>query len=261
MVYAKRFERKYIIDFNTYKKLKEELKPYFKPDKHGNENGEYIVSSLYYDSSDFRAYREKVDGEKQRSKVRLRTYKDLYGKRLMAKDKLLLEIKKRDNLNVSKKKVMMYTDEAKKFIENPVLNKKLLNKYKKGIYALTEASQLRTLHDIRPAIIVTYIRQAFVNKFSPEVRITFDKNVKYRGIDLDVHNVWCREYALNPKLMVLEIKYNEILPVWISNLIGKYGLPLRTFGKYCTSVERMMEKREEFINKAILSKKLTIGGF
>ncbi len=259
MVYSKRFERKYIIDFNTYKKLKEELKPYFNLDKHGDENGEYVVSSLYYDSSDFRAYREKVDGEKQRSKVRLRTYKDFFGRRLMPKDKLLLEIKKRDNLNVSKKKAVMFTDEAISFIKNPILNKNLLNKYKKGMYALTEAAQLKTLHDIKPAVIVTYIRQAFVNKFGPQVRITFDKNVKYRGFDFDVHNINCREYVLDPRLIILEIKYNEILPIWISNIIGKYSLKLNTFGKYCTSVERMMNKREEFINKITISKNSILG--
>lgn len=259
MVYSKRFERKYIIDFYTYKKLKEELKPYFKFDEHGNENGEYIVSSLYYDSRDFRAYREKVDGEKKRSKVRLRTYKDFYGNRLMPKNMLLLEIKKRDNLNVSKKKVMMSTDEAISFIKNPILNKNLLNKYKKRIYALTEAAQLKTLYDIKPAVIVTYTRQAFINKFSPQIRITFDKNVKYRGFDFDVHNINCREYALDPRLIVLEIKYNEILPIWVSNIIGKYSLKLNTFGKYCTSVERMMDKREEFINRVIISKNSVLG--
>jgi len=250
MVYSKRFEKKYIIDFQTYEKIKKDLKPYFTTDKYGDKNGLYIVSSLYYDSSDFKFYREKIDGEKQRSKLRLRTYKDFNNQSLMPKDKVFLEIKKRDNLNVSKKKVLMNEQEAKKFIERPILNKELFDKCDKSEkYALTEAVYLKTLYDIRPTVIVTYTRQAFVNKFGPKVRITFDKNIKYREHNLNVHDISCRNYSADPRLIIMEIKYNEILPIWISELIRRHSLFLSTFGKYCVSVGKIMEKREELINK------------
>lgn len=247
MVYSKRFERKYVIDFLTYSGILKDIKPFFEFDKNGDKNGCYIVSSLYYDSSDFRFYREKVDGEKIRSKLRLRTYKSLSGKDLLAKDKIFLEIKKRDNLNVCKKKILMFEEGAKRFIDSPILDKKLFDKDKQN--ALAEAVYLKKLYDIKPAVIVSYVRQAFVNKFGPKVRITFDSGVKYRNIDLNLCDVGCRNYILDPRFIIMELKYNEILPVWVSNIVCKHGLFLRTFGKYCGAVENIMQKREDFINK------------
>lgn len=246
MVYSNRFERKYIIDFETYKKIKNYIKKYFDKDKNG-ENGRYKVTSLYYDSEDFRFYREKIDGERKRSKVRLRIYTNLKGNHLNpTKNKVLLEIKKRNNLNIFKKKSLMTQKEAEKFIENPNLHK-ILIKNKKS--ALTEAAYLKTLYNIKPAVIVTYIREAFMNKFGPEVRITFDRNIKYRDNNFDVQDINCKNYSLDPRLIIMEIKYNEILPVWILELISKHNLTLNTFGKYSTSVEKIMEKREDFIKR------------
>ncbi len=245
MIYSKRFERKYIINFQTYEMVKNYMKKYFSPDKNGD-NGVYRVTSLYYDSPDFRAYREKVDGEKKRSKVRLRVYQDLKGNYLNPTNKkVLLEIKKRDNLNVFKKKSLMSQNEAKEFIKKPVLHKNIINN---GVDSLTEVAYLRTLYNIRPIVIVSYIREAFTNKFGPEVRITFDKCVKYRDANFDVQEAKCKNYSLDPRLIIMEIKYNELLPVWISKLIGKYSLILNTFGKYSVSVEKMINKREDFIN-------------
>lgn len=251
MVYSKRFERKYIIDYDTYTKIKKDLEPYFKPDKHGDKEGYYIVSSLYCDSSDLRAYREKVNGEKIRSKVRIRVYTDINGKSLIPNNKVFLEIKKRDNLNVLKKKIIMNKKEALNFIERPTLIKDLLKKCKnkKELLTLAEVMYLKTLYDIRPFMIITYGRQALINKFGPEVRITFDKNIKYRAHNLEIEDIYCKDYSLDPRLIVMEIKYNEILPTWISQIIGKYSLNLNTFGKYCKSVENEINKREEFINK------------
>ena len=60
MIFLGKFERKYIIDFETYEKIKKDIMKYFSFDKHGNKEGKYIVSSLYYDSPDFRFYREKI---------------------------------------------------------------------------------------------------------------------------------------------------------------------------------------------------------
>jgi hypothetical protein len=53
---------KYLISFDTAQKLQQDLKKYVIPDGYSkNENGLYTLSSLYYDTDDYRFYREKIE--------------------------------------------------------------------------------------------------------------------------------------------------------------------------------------------------------
>ncbi|MBR7037077.1 VTC domain-containing protein [bacterium] len=53
---------KYLISYDTSQKLQQDLKKYVIPDSYSkSENGLYTLSSLYYDTEDYRFYREKVD--------------------------------------------------------------------------------------------------------------------------------------------------------------------------------------------------------
>ena len=64
-----RFELKYLISYDTAQKLQEDLKKYVLPDAYAKTlNGLYTLSSLYYDTNDYRFYWEKVDGIKYRRK-------------------------------------------------------------------------------------------------------------------------------------------------------------------------------------------------
>ncbi|MBQ5944907.1 VTC domain-containing protein [bacterium] len=57
-----RFELKYLISYDTAQKLQKDLKKYVIPDSYSKkDNGLYALSSLYYDTDDYRFYREKVD--------------------------------------------------------------------------------------------------------------------------------------------------------------------------------------------------------
>ncbi len=67
-----RFELKYLISLREAERFKTALRAYLLDDEHGN--GRYALTSLYYDSPDFRCYWEKVDGIKFRRKLRIRRY-------------------------------------------------------------------------------------------------------------------------------------------------------------------------------------------
>lgn len=69
-----RFELKYLIPLKTAEAFKNALGEYLVPDQHGGSSGSYPLTSLYYDSPDFRFYWEKVEGIKFRLKLRLRVY-------------------------------------------------------------------------------------------------------------------------------------------------------------------------------------------
>ena len=69
-----RFELKYVLTLQQAAQFKQDLRRYLTPDKHGNDNGRYALSSLYFDSPNLRCYWEKENGIKFRRKLRLRRY-------------------------------------------------------------------------------------------------------------------------------------------------------------------------------------------
>lgn len=68
-----RIETKYQVSPREFIILKEALTSLFKADVHSGDEG-YLVSSLYYDSPDLKAYFDKVEGESQKTKWRYRMY-------------------------------------------------------------------------------------------------------------------------------------------------------------------------------------------
>ena len=69
-----RFELKYVITEEQRRQLAEVLVDYMQPDAMGDELGRYNITSLYYDSVDYQAYWDKIEGHKFRRKVRVRIY-------------------------------------------------------------------------------------------------------------------------------------------------------------------------------------------
>src|SRR3989338_6693012 len=72
-----RFEFKYVLDMETYQRVKKALANFLVPDEAvaGLPHGFYEVISLYYDSPRFFYYWEKIDGASRRKKIRVRTYR------------------------------------------------------------------------------------------------------------------------------------------------------------------------------------------
>ena len=256
MAYSNRSEIKYIVDIETFSRMKKDIDPFFEYDKKGGDNGKYIVSSIYYDSSDLRFYTEKIDGEKVRNKIRIRVYLDFKGKHrlidlgeLRSKNKILLEIKKRNNTNIVKNKLLMFEDEAQKFLKNPsFIDIERYSEEERCI--LSNIAYINSTYNLRPIVVIQYIRQAFLTKSFPRVRLTFDTILKCRSKNFYVHDLNLGNYFLEPSLGILEIKYNTSFPTWLSTLVKKYNLSQVTFSKYCTAIESIVNKNKYFINRS-----------
>ena len=71
-----RHELKYSIGYADYLAMRERLKKVMKTDPHVSADGRYHIRSIYFDNSDDKALREKVDGIEKREKFRIRYYND-----------------------------------------------------------------------------------------------------------------------------------------------------------------------------------------
>jgi len=227
-----RFELKYLINLQQAERLKAGLKRYLVPDEHGQNNGRYTLSSLYYDSPDLRCYRENQDGLKFRRKLRIRRYET--NEVFTDESPVFLEIKQRYDRITQKRRAVLPYHEALR-----LCNDRQIPDHRPGDKALLEEIYVFLWqYNLRPASIVRYDRQAFTGtEYDMGLRVTFDTSLSFQAHQLHLHEQPSGLVMLPATLVVLEIKVNERIPFWLTDMIAAQNLQLVGVSKYCRSIE------------------------
>jgi HAD superfamily hydrolase (TIGR01509 family) len=98
-----RFELKYLLTMEQTREFKQQLEAYMFPDQYAWNSGDYVISSLYYDSPDLQCYWEKIDGLKFRKKLRVRIYET---EESITEDSIVfVEIKQRYDKTIQKRRI------------------------------------------------------------------------------------------------------------------------------------------------------------
>ena len=88
------------------------------------------------------------------------------------------------------------------------------------------------IHNYKPVVIIDYERIAFVEEIT-NVRITFDMKI---SASYELENFLTQDYQnfyiLPSGLNVLEVKFDEILPSYIRNIVESYSFTQGSFSKY-----------------------------
>jgi len=204
-----RHEIKYVINYNQAIILKQRLALVMSLDefKHYSD-GSYYIKSLYFDDLDNSSYFEKLDGILYRTKYRMRIYNNF-------DDKIYLERKLKNNNLTSKDKELISIDVYSKIVNGKI----------EDIVAKEDSLLARFLIDMRlknlkPSVIVGYKRTAYTYPIS-NVRITFDENIISQGFNDNLFTKNATDINILEKgEVVLEVKYDDILPRLISDIIG-----------------------------------------
>lgn len=228
-----RYELKYVLRFDEYRRLSDRLREFMNPDSHGDADGFYPVTSLYYDSPGHACFWSKIDGVKFRRKLRVRAYGRL--SRGERPDRAFAEIKQRVNKTVQKRRLSLPLDEALALCagdEPPDFPDPA------DLEVALEIQYLALSLDMAPVCVVSYLRQAFQGgTYEAGLRITFDVNLKSRIHDLGVHRSDGDRPFLPRDLCVMEIKVNERIPLWLTSLLGAYECVLTRVSKYCLGLQ------------------------
>lgn len=230
-----RYELKYVLTRRQYEQVGQRLVDYMVPDAYGDGGGRYLVTSLYYDTVDYKAYWDKIDGHRFRRKVRIR----VYGDQLVTADTLcFVEIKQRTNRTLQKKRVEIPYSEAVALCGSgerpgpaPGSDRAVVE----------EVQYLYHTLQLQPACVVSYDRQAFNGEeYDPGLRITFDTNLQCRTheLTLESQSYVKNHYFVPPQWCVMEIKVNDRVPYWLTEVVNKYRCTLRRISKYCQALER-----------------------
>lgn len=223
-----RFESKYLLGDEQARAMIRDLEPYTRADAHSDGERGYPIQSLYWDSPDLVFFWEKVDGQKYRRKLRFRRYGD--------SDGVFVEIKQRIDQTVQKRRALLTGAEHTALFGSGRIDPQA--EYGARDPVLQEALFLCRHYSLEPKLSIAYRRLALVARYEHDLRITFDTRLMYDSRDLDSLAPFENgKYFLPPNVCVLELKYNERVPLWLIKLVQHHGAFSRRFSKYCRAAD------------------------
>jgi len=226
-----RYEIKYLLDEFKVPALREELTRHMGSDPYSPHGG-YPVTSLYYDTADLRFYWEKIEGLRFRRKLRMR----LYGQPAECTDDtpVQVEIKQRVDRVTQKRRMALPYGTARRWLDErqppdcDAAHKPFVD----------EVTTLIGNLDLRPIVTTGYLREAFVGRDADlGLRVTIDHKVHGRDRDFHFASGAQNRYIIPPKLAIVEIKANERVPYWVTDLAARIEMSVVRISKYCQSVQ------------------------
>ena len=215
-----RHELKYHITPAELTVLRGVLAPVMQLDPNGNENNEYHIRSLYFDTINDDALEEKIAGVGNRKKYRIRIYN--FSDRVIK-----LECKSKYGDLISKQSVSIPRELAEQLIAgDPDGLQRMRHPLFHDVYR-----EMRT-RLLRPAVIVDYVREAYIHQ-AEEVRITFDKQVRTGLYSVDIFNPQIPTYPVfDDPVEILEVKYDEFLPGYLQSILSGVTAQRSAISKY-----------------------------
>lgn len=224
-----RFEVKYLVATARVPELIDELSPYLVRDRHWEDEFGYPIYSVYWDTAGLGFFWEKIEGVKYRRKLRFRRYG--------ASPDVHVEVKQREDRTLHKRRLRWPLERVlAAFGEGGQgVNWDAIGGDPIGREIALMIDGLR----LAPRMGIRYRRRAFYGAFDPELRVTFDGRIQYRPAPVALEPMFeTGRYVLDPRVSVLEIKYDHRAPNWLIKAVRRHGLTMVRMSKYCSAVDR-----------------------
>jgi hypothetical protein len=239
-----RREYKYLIDERTVERLRRYIRGICAIDPCAEvTGGRYVTDTLYFDTPALMSYWATVNDAGDRFKLRVRTYPST------GSGPVYFEVKRRVGDSIRKTRGSFAGDWAR-----------LLDVSDPEILA-TVALENRAAIDnfmchyryapMRPCVLVRYEREPYVSLVDDYARVTLDRNLScQRAYELSVrpeHEGWChvddpvsqRGLSVTESSVLLELKFTNIVPRWMRQMIHALDMQRLAFCKYTRSIDSM----------------------
>ncbi|MDF2437024.1 MAG: hypothetical protein K0Q95_1400 [Bacteroidota bacterium] len=188
-----RYERKFLITDYSFKDVEQIIK--FHPACFSEIFHQRQVNNIYFDTLGFANYYDNVEGSRERLKVRIRWYGDLFGE--ISKPVLEYKIKKgllgkKDSYRLNP--FILGQSFSRKNIESSMLNLNIPENIQNELLSL------------KPALLNNYIRKYFLSA-DKKFRITVDFDLNYYKIFYGTNPFLHK--TLDHRAVVLELKYDS----------------------------------------------------
>lgn len=225
-----RFEKKYLVNENTFLKIIEKITPYVVLDQHNKNNELYLIQNLYYDTKDSELIRKCLNKPKYREKLRVRAYGEV-----SKQDSVFVEIKKKVNGVGNKRRTKMSLYQAGVFLQNGQIpaQKKGMN-----LQVVNEIKQILQTYQLQPLVYLSYKRLAYFGRGDRNFRISFDRDLLTRRTQLDLSKGEFGNRLLPENQWLMEVKVLGNLPIWFTKVLSELQLYPTGFSKYGEEYKR-----------------------
>ena len=211
-----RYEKKYLMPEDIYLKLRERLQPYMTVDEYGL----HTICNIYYDTKNYDLIRRSIEKPVYKEKLRLRSYG------IPTLDSpVFLEIKKKYNKIVNKRRIQLTLQEAYDYIERgirPAEQNQILN----------EIDFFLQRYPLKRGMYIAYDRIALFQNDQPDFRVTFDHNIRSRKHHMGLENRDQGDLLLPSGYYLMESKILGATPLWFAHILSDLDIYSVSFSKY-----------------------------
>jgi hypothetical protein len=220
-----RYENKYFLTEVMLNQVLAGVEQHMVPDKFNRDRKTYTIGNIYFDTADDHLIRTSLAKPAYKEKLRMRAY-GVPGRN----DKTFLEMKKKFNGLVNKRRTEIPLQDGYKFVENG------------GIVSLSEGMNPQVVREIscmiqrygslQPKVMIAYDRLAYFEKGNPDLRISFDTNIRSRRNNLRLEEGNEGALLLPRGIWLMEIKTASAVPLWLTSLLAQEDIYKTSFSKY-----------------------------
>lgn len=219
----KRIEKKYLLSRAQYYAMLRGIENYMEPDQYSN----YAISNVYYDTYNYDLIRFSLEKPVYKEKLRVRSYGIP-----SADDDVFIEIKKKFDGIVYKRRITMNAAEASESLYYGHIDR--------NDQISKEINWFLHLYDPRPMAYIGYDREAFAGIEDPNLRLTFDTNLRGRSWNVSLMEGDYGNYILPKNVILMEIKIPGSAPLWLSHLLNENKIYDSSFSKYGTYYKQLI---------------------
>lgn len=218
-----RREIKFLVTDQQRMLLTAALARHMVPDRYAHSS----IENVYYDTPDFRLIRRSLEHPLYKEKIRMRSY---------GGGEVFLEMKKKYDGIVYKRRMTLPEDLARDFLAG----KAALPDTQIG----REMTYFRDFYwNLRPQVFLRYQRDSWRGSEDPGLRITLDNEIYYRTGDFRFHTDERDVALLEPGTSLMEVKAENAIPLWLTELLARLKIQKVSFSKYGRAYERELRQK------------------
>lgn len=220
-----RYELKYLLTLEQKSLLLQAMEPYMQLDKYGRTT----IRNIYYDTDNYRLIRRSIEKPAYKEKLRIRSYS-----RAKPNSTVFVELKKKYDGVVYKRRISLPREEAMDWVGG------VRQCHKDSQIAAEVDYFLRYYENLRPAVFLSYEREAYYCRDGSDLRVTFDDTVLCRLEDLSLETEPYGTPILEPGKVLMEIKCSGGIPMWMVQVLSREKIYKTSFSKYGTAYQTMI---------------------